>query len=80
MKRSTALTLRQLFFSILTLLSGYLLLAAASGKKPEAKRRNPTLPRSYKPIDQIEHDIFKLRLKYPDLFHVEKIGPPCWAD
>jgi len=85
MKRRAPLTQRKYFFSLLALLSGYILLAAASGNKPESKRRNPNLLRSYKPIDQIEHDIFKLRLKYPDLLHVEKIGrtagmgQPIWA-
>ena len=85
MKRPAPITLRKFFFSLLALLSGYILLAAASGKKPESKRRNPNLPRSYKPIDQIEHDIFKLRLKYPNLLHVERIGrtrgmdQPIWA-
>ena len=85
MKRPAPLTLRKFFFSLLAILSGYILLAAPSGKKPESKRRNPNLPRFYKPIDQIEQDVFKLRLKYPNLLHVEKIGrtagmgQPIWA-
>ncbi|MCH6560199.1 zinc carboxypeptidase, partial [candidate division KSB1 bacterium] len=85
MKRPAPLTLRKYFFSLVAILSGYILLAAPSGKKPESKRRNPNLPRSYKPIAQIEHDVFKLRLKYPNLLHVEKIGrtaglgQPIWA-
>lgn len=85
MKRPAPLTLRKFIFSLLALLSSYALLAAASGKKPEAKKRNPYLPRSYKPIEQIEQDIFKLKLKYPNLLHVERIGrttgmgQPIWA-
>jgi len=85
MKRPAPLTLRKYFISLVAILFGYILLAAPSGKKPEAKRRNPNLPRSYKSIGQIEHDLFKLRLKYPDLLHVEKIGlttgmgQPIWA-
>jgi len=84
MKRRAPLALRR-YLSLIALLSGYILLAAASGKKSESKRRNPNLLRSYRPLDQIEHDIFKLRLKYPDLLHVEKIGrtagmdQPIWA-
>jgi len=85
MKRPAPLALRKYFFSLLAILSGYILLAAPSAKKPESKRRNPNLPHFYKPIEQIEQDLFKLRLKYPNLLHVEKIGrtagmgQPIWA-
>ncbi|MFQ5674603.1 MAG: M14 family zinc carboxypeptidase [bacterium] len=74
MSKVFPLTSIKSFLGLLTLFLSYVLLTALSGKKPESKRRNPSLPPSYKPLDNIQNDIFDLQFQYPDLIHVEKIG------
>ncbi len=48
-------------------------------------RRNPSVPRSYQPLKMIDYQIDRLRQRYPELFHLERIGTstayrlPIWG-
>ncbi|MFQ5750952.1 MAG: M14 family zinc carboxypeptidase [bacterium] len=50
-----------------------------------SSKKNSSIPPSYRPLDEIEDKLLSLRLKYPDIISVEKIGEstalrqPIWG-
>lgn len=59
--------------------------AASLANKPHPVRRNPTVPPSYKSIDEIEDDVRRMKTKYKNIVSVKRIGEstsfhqPIWG-